>query len=401
MSSYAGTFAAGELTVELVPDGPELRGDIVLDGERWPLHAAPVIGGLAGRFTVEGADFAFRARLEGNFLHLESGGVEHVLERRAAAPRVNPLAALRPVRPAGWPSAPARPAPAPAPAPPAPVGQVYRHPTGAQFHIPPSWTAQPAQGGVQLIPPQAGFGPTGPTEMYLVSGEAAPGIASAGDPRVLQYFDHSLPQLIPGAARSAAPETAGHGLRLVYEAANPMTGGKLRILALVTVIHDKAIAVIGIADPAALERRRPALDTVFSSIAWGEGDRDAALVGIWHQRSYSSSGGGTGQGSHSAETRRIIQLAADGSARMRSSTETSASMKGRDSYGDPSWTASTYGQGGDEKSGTWNAAGSMLYLLWSDGATASLQYKISGAPGARRVTLLGGDKPVEWTERPT
>jgi hypothetical protein len=388
-TDFAGKYASAEITVELRAVDGGLGGEILLRGQRLPLRAAVHGDHIEGTFAANGAEFPFHGRMEGPHLRLMSGGAEYVLPVAAQA---NPLAELVPAAPAAPPAAPA-----------SRDGQLFRHPTGGQFKVPPGWSALPTSGGVQLVPPGSGFNAAGPTEVYAVTSEQAPAIEAADDPRVLAYLDQSLAQMIPNVQRAGPPEPLGPGIRVRYHAKNPITGGAVDVVSMVTLLRGMAVGVIGIADPAALASRLPALEGVFTSLAWGEGDQDPALVGVWHHWAYSSSGPATYTGSFlSAETRQVIELAADGTAAMRAATETSASLKGRDSQGATTFTAGMAGQRGTRRMGTWSAGDGRLYLIWADGTSTTGQYQVSGPPGDRRVTLLapGAAKPIEWTERP-
>jgi hypothetical protein len=346
VSDFAGTYASAEMSVELRVDDGRLAGEILLRGQRMPLRASPKEDHIEGTFTANGSEFPFHARLEGPHLRLVSGGVEHVLP---AAPAVNPLAALVPP-PAAAASSPAEP-------------QVFRHPTGGQFTVPAGWSALPAAGGVQLIPPASGFDAAGPTEVYAVTTEPAPGVAAADDARVLAYVDQSLAQMIPNVERAGPPEPLGCGVRLRHHARNPLTGAGVDVVSLLALLRGSAVAVIGIADPAILAGRTAALEAVFSSLAWVEGDTDAALVGVWR-----------GAGIAMTDEQQSIELGADGTA--------------------------VAGHGASRRLGTWNAGAGMLYLLWADGSSSTWRYQISGGPGERRAKLLrpGGATPIEWVE---
>jgi len=364
MGELVGTYASPELTVELRHAAGGIEGEIHFGGARLPLRAVVGLAGLEGRFVAGGNEFAFRARLDGERLRLETDGTVYLLERQGTSTTASRAAA---------------------------AGQKFRHPTGAEMVVPPGWSAQPGAAGVQLIPPEAGFGPTGPTEVYLVGAQPAPGIARADDARVVAYIDAMLGQILPGAQRTGAPEPLTDGIRLRYRARHALTGAELALVSMVRILHGMAAGVTGVADAATLERRLPSLEAVFASLAWGQGDIDPALVGVWHHWSYRSSGSIASGGMHSAETRRVMQLAADGSAALRSGTETSTTVP----------NASVVGQGGQGRSGAWSAGAGMIYVTWTDGTQLTAQYQISGPPGGRRVVLQvpGEAKPVEWTER--
>ncbi|HKA88090.1 MAG TPA: hypothetical protein VKE22_10505 [Haliangiales bacterium] len=354
-SDFAGTYASAEMTLDLRVEDGRLGGEIILHGKRLPLRAALYGEHIYGSFGSLGTEFPFQAGFEGPHLRVLSGGAEYVLP--VAAPG-NPLAAMVP--PAAAP---------PAPAPTSVEPQVFRHPTGGRFTIPPGWSALPSEGGVQLVPPGAGLDAPGPTEVYTVTTDPAPAISAADDPRVLAYLERSLGQMIPNVERAGAPEPVGSGIRFRHHARNPLTGGRIDVVAMVTLLRGAAVAVVGISEPAVLESRLPALEGVFRSLDWGEGDQDPTLVGTWHARS-------DGAADHLGdEARHTIELRSDG-------------------------IAGIAGERGGRRLGTWNAGGGMLYLLWADGTSATWKYEVSGAPGGRRVTLRapGASASVEWTE---
>ena len=143
------------------------------------------------------------------------------------------------------------------------------------------------------------------------------------------------------------------------------------------------------------------LEQIFASFRKGEGRRDPALVGVWHHWSYQGSSSMYSGASTSSETRRVMQLGADGSVVERSSHEGIGNFTGKDGLGNTAWTAGYGSQSNDGRTGTWTAGDGMLYVQWSDGASAAWQYQLGGAPGSRRLVLLapGAREPIEWTEQ--
>src|SRR5438046_2489078 len=137
-------------------------------------------------------------------------------------------------------------------------GELFRHPTGVTLRLPPSWRAQESPLGVQLVPPDPGSSPQGPTELYLVSGQPAPGIERADDPRVIGFLDQSTMASFPFLRREAAPEPLdGGALRLRYAGRNPMNGLDVIAVTLVRVLRGHAIAVVALGDRARVTPRLP------------------------------------------------------------------------------------------------------------------------------------------------
>jgi hypothetical protein len=145
-----------------------------------------------------------------------------------------------------------------------------------------------------------------------------------------------------------------------------------------------------------VEPRLTALEMIFRSFRKAESQRDPALVGVWHHWSYRSTGLYT-SASTSSESRRAVQLGADGSAIERSSHE------GIGNVSAPHYFGGYVGNTSSGRVGTWSAGDGMLFVRWTDGASAAWRYRIEGPPGQRRLLLFaqGATDPVEWTEQPT
>ena len=389
----AGTWSSAELSAELVVAGDQVSGAFVLAGARFPLAGRRDGDRVVGGFEAQGAQFGFVAYRDGDELVIESEGVAYRLRRAAPAP-VNPLKAARAAAP------PAAPAVAPA------VddgGTLYRHPTGGEMRLPRGWQVTQSQLGLQLVPPDPAMTMQGPAELYIVAAQPAPGIARADDPRLTAYVDATLRQLIPLLGPASAPAPCGPGVQLRWSARNPMTGDEILAVALLQVGNDAVASILGLGERSRIEGRLPALEAIFASFRRGERRLDPALVGLWHHWSYRSTGGGYGSGaSTSSETRRTVQLGADGSVAERSSHEGIGNFQGKDGHGDVAWNAGYASQSGDGRSGTWSAGDGMLFVQWSDGSGAAWHYQLQGAQGNRRLVLVapGDSKPTEWTERP-
>jgi hypothetical protein len=388
--SYAGSFRGERLVVNLEEDGAGYRGTITLATQRFPLRATVDGAELRGTFESQGTAFPFIATITGATLTLASGGAFYTMTRELPPePPRNPLAAA--VTPTVEVDRLAVNAAAAAIPSTAPVGPLYRHPTGVTFHVPLGWRTEDAPLGVQLVPPDLAAG----AELYLVTGQPAQGLAGVEDPRLAVFLDQAVQQIGPSLRRSGAPQPAGRGgLRLRYVGRNPIFGAEAVATVLVRLERGHAIAFLGAAESARLAARMPQLEAAFASLAWGEGERDAQLVGLWHHWEFR------GKGPVGRETRQQVLLVADGRIAMSSQTETVGVIKGH-SHGSNDLLATFAGQGGSQRQGSWTASQGRLFITWSDGAGTTYQYQVQGFPGQRRVALVGSDGTrTEWTEQP-
>ncbi|MFN0060205.1 MAG: hypothetical protein ACKVX7_17240 [Planctomycetota bacterium] len=89
-SRFVGTFRGEALTLFL---SRELKGELKLQTQTFPVRAQEVEQELHGEFTAEGATFTFFARFDGEVLVLASGGSIYKLQRLEPPkpPVVNPL----------------------------------------------------------------------------------------------------------------------------------------------------------------------------------------------------------------------------------------------------------------------------------------------------------------------
>ncbi|MBM3880933.1 MAG: hypothetical protein FJ387_14640 [Verrucomicrobia bacterium] len=409
-ATFAGTFKGDELTITLQAGGSGYTGSIRLGDQTFPLTATERDGKLEGTFQAGDDRFAFTGTMEGDTLRLSTEGTAYTLGRQGG---VNPLA-KKPPTPvqAANPLARATSAAPPQAAGPRtgePVGgpapgaawKTYRHPTGLRMSYPQDWQLTEHAQMLQLVPPDAGSNADGPTEAYLVFAEAAEDAQSAEDPRVLQYLDAQLGQLMPFLKRTGAPEKiragAAPGMLATWEGQNPR-GMLVRAYAFATILKGYGVALIAVGDKHQTTPRERTLRGVFASFAAGEGQKDPQIVGTWKHWHYSSSA----LGGHSTESTRFLRLLADGTCSWSSQTESSGSIRGRDSGGNESWTAGYASVGGDSDQGTWSAGNGKLYVMWQNGSLSEWAYSVSGQPGGPRLLLKGHNqaKPDEWMEQP-
>ena len=112
--------------------------------------------------------------------------------------------------------------------------------------------------------------------------------------------------------------------------------------------------------------------------------------------SYTSSA----DGKLGTERTSFVVLQADGNVLWKTQSESSGSVTGRDSLGNEKFSAGWAGQGENSSQGTWSAGDGKVYVRWQDGTLGEWAYRLSGAPGNRRLFLQAADqkKPDEWVE---
>jgi len=272
--------------------------------------------------------------------------------------------------------------------PPTRAGKTYHHPIGFTFWYPDGWTVVESN-PLQLIPPDRGTGAQGPTEAYLIVGNAAPGIERADDPRVSQFIEGQLAALLPNARRVGTTEpistTGGPGALTTWEGTSP-TGLQVRACAYVTLLQGYGVGLLAIGERQRVESRQGALREVFGTFGLLESQRDPQVVGTWRNESrYNYRGPAAGVGDDFASTA-ISQWAyqADGTFRASGQVSTSANID----------TGMQAGGGG-----RWATGEGHLYMVWADGSYSVFKYYVQGAPGSRAMLLTppNGEKQL-WEE---
>ena len=82
---FAGTFSDGRLSLVLTPEAGAYRGEILVDGQRFPTRAQRSGQGLVGEFETASGTFAFEAYLDGSVLVLLTGGASYSLQPAGAS----------------------------------------------------------------------------------------------------------------------------------------------------------------------------------------------------------------------------------------------------------------------------------------------------------------------------
>lgn len=87
-AEWAGTWTNGQLRLDLAGQPTALTGEVVLDGERFPVTAAEEGLRLAGTFSAAGTAYRFQAELVDGVMVLTSDGERYELRRQRANPLV-------------------------------------------------------------------------------------------------------------------------------------------------------------------------------------------------------------------------------------------------------------------------------------------------------------------------
>ncbi|HEY5912893.1 MAG TPA: hypothetical protein VJA21_20060 [Verrucomicrobiae bacterium] len=398
-AAFAGRFKNDELAVDFLADAGAYTGTVKLGDRTFPLSATEKSGALEGTFASGDSKFAFKATLDEDNLTFTTDGTAYKLTRQnvgrnplARPATANPDGTKIPVpgsrtnEPSGGPASGA-------------AWKTYRHATGLTMSYPADWQLKEHPQMLQLVPSDAASNADGPTEAYLAFAEAAEDIRSAEDPRVVQFLDGQLGQLMPFLKRTGEVEKiragAAPGVLATWEGTNPK-GMTVRAHAFATVLKGYGVALVGLGDQTRIAAREKTLRGIFASFAAGEGQRDPQLIGTWKYWHYSTSG----LGGFSTEITRFLMLRADGTCRWSSQSESGGSARGTDSLGNQTWSAGVAGVSGGADQGTWSAGNGKLYIMWRNGSLSEWNYSVAGEPGARRLMLKGGGQQQadEWLE---
>ena len=278
-------------------------------------------------------------------------------------------------------------------------GKTYRHAIGFTFWHPGDWTVKEHEEMLQLIPPNPSTNASGePTEIYLIIGDNTvgdEGITSADDPRVAQFMDQAIAQLGPFLQRSAAPAAmvtaTSKGVVMNWQGNSP-NGGLVYARAYISVIKDSGISLVALCLRDRLQARETELQRIFTSFAFGEGQRDLQLAGTWNFLTTSSlTNWSPFETSHSraqmaSDTTGTLVIQPDGTWTRMYKTHMIAGAGGV-------WLES---KDTKESRGTWYAGNGSLHLIWDDKSWQEYKYEIRQTPQGARLLLAIGGKGELW-----
>ena len=144
-----------------------------------------------------------------------------------------------------------------------------------------------------------------------------------------------------------------------------------------------------------LERREVTLAKILTTVDVAPPVIDRRLVGVWHHKSYRSTGIGVRDRLNFASTTRIILLA-DGTCHAGGNTAISGTLR---NPGETVSTSLTSLARSCPEHGRWAAANGRVYLAWDDGAVGGYGVHVQGSAGRREALLTSptGRKQL-WTE---
>lgn len=278
-------------------------------------------------------------------------------------------------------------------------GKTYRHAIGFTFWHPGDWTVKELEEMLQLVPPNPSTTASGePTEIYLIIGDNTvgdEGITSADDPRVAQFMDQAVAQLAPFLQRSSAPAAmvtaTGKGVVMNWQGNSP-NGGLVYARAYINVIKDSGISLVALCLRDRLQARETELHRIFTSFAFGEGQRDLQLAGTWNFLTTSSLTNWSpfetsySRAQMASDTTGTLVLQPDGTWTRMYKTHMLAGGGGV-------WLES---KDTKESRGTWYAGNGSLHLIWDDKSWQEYKYEIRQTPQGARLLLSIGGKGELW-----
>lgn len=279
------------------------------------------------------------------------------------------------------------------------AGKSYRHAIGFTFWHPSDWTVKEQEEMLQLIPPNPSKTASGdPTEIFLIIGDNTAGdegITSADDPRVAQFMDQAVAQLAPFLQRSAAPASlvtaTGKGVVMNWQGNSP-SGGLVCARAYISVIKDSGISLVALCLRDRLQARETELQRIFTSFAFGEGQRDLQLAGTWNFLTTSSLTNWSpfetaySRAQMASDSTGTLVIKPDGTWTRMYKTHTIAGAGGV-------WLES---KDTKESRGTWYAGNGSLHLIWDDKSWQEYKYEVRQAPQGVRLLLAIGGKGELW-----
>lgn len=277
-------------------------------------------------------------------------------------------------------------------------GKLYRHRViGFSFWHPSDWTVKEHDDGLQLIPSKAAATAQGPSEVYFITGEsvAGEGIQHAGDPRVVQYVDAAVRSLSPTMARTGqavpVPMTGGQGVLLQWQGRGG-SGQAVQARAYVAIIRHHGVSLIALGLPDCLTARDPDLRRIFASFAFGQGQRDAQLVGTWHLLATTSITNWSTWETHWSRAQAVsdhnsfLEFRADGTWTRTDKYHTIVGAGGL-------WREM---KDSEVHTGRWNAGSGQLYMVWKDNSWDDHKYQVVRASDGLQLRLATGSKGQLW-----
>jgi len=390
---FAGTFRGDELSVELRRAGTGYEGSIQLGDQSFPASAKREGDAVTGTFRAGGEDFPFRATLDGDAMTLESGGAKYELVKVGATGGGATVGKRAEDERDGAGAAKSV-------APPGVDMKTYKHPLGYVFQYPKSWQVQGTDMGLLILPDDAKKDEAGqPLELFILSGEEAPGIERPDDPQVGAFFDTTVAEVMPFLRRKGETKSLGSllgpGAVFGYEGTNPM-GRKIQATVYVTLHRGNGIFLLHLSDASLHGPREPVARYMFSSFGFERGETDPAVVGDWGREEMEGSSFDPITGGVGASTKILYRFEKDGTCWVGTDTRFFGTVQGAGG----SVTVDDPGGRGNTTRGMWGVRDGKLSILWEGGGADVFEYRVFDHQGSPALKLVaGGGKPKYFTKR--
>ncbi len=278
-------------------------------------------------------------------------------------------------------------------------GKTYHHVLGLTFWHPADWTIKEHEEMLQLIPSNPTMTANGePTEIYLIIADNTvgdEGIVSPDDLRVAQFMDQAVAQLAPFLKRASVPTAmstaTGKGVVMNWQGTSP-SGGAVCARAHICLVEEYGISLVALCLKDRLEAREAELQRIFTSFAFGGGQRDLQLVGTWsflttHSiTNWSPFETAYSRAQMASDTTATLVIQRAGTWMRRDKTHMIAGAGGV-------WLESNDMQ---ESKGTWYAGNGSLHLIWEDKSWQEYKYEIRQTAEGVRLLLVSGGKGELW-----
>jgi hypothetical protein len=195
--------------------------------------------------------------------------------------------------------------------------------------------------------------------------------------------------------RTGAPvplaTATGKGIVMNWEGTSP-SGGLVCARAHISLINNYGIALVALCMKDRLQVREAELQRIFTSFAFGAGQRDLQIVGTW---SFLTTNSLTNWSPFETAYSRA-QMASDRTATLV--IEPAGTWRRRDQTQMIAGAGGVWLESNDTKDskGTWYAGNGSLHLIWDDKSWQEYKYEIRQTAEGVRLLLVSGGKGELW-----
>lgn len=285
------------------------------------------------------------------------------------------------------------------------IDGLFQHVSGLSFSYAKGWKVQPNDSGLTLNPPNIAMFNGAPAESYyLLTMPAAADITDATDQRVISSLDQLVAANIsPALKRAQEPQVIklanGQGVGMAWEVQGEK--GILYVVSYVTIMNSTGFIIGGVGLKDKVTPRLPELKALFTSLKFGEGKHDQAVIGAWklfstrtlvNNDNVNFTTDDPRRASSVTDEQTTMQLRPDGIVVRTSISRTIAG--GGAAGGDGKIWIDT-GDQKEVKQGKWYAGDGTLFIVWDNGNMASYQYGLINNNGPC-LALASGTRMDYW-----